>query len=216
MTIRGPNWRRRWGKFGAARKKAQANERPAPKLFKRLDERLFDNRNERKARGKRNKGKPRSEGLILTAIENRRNFAEIQRLISASVLPLTRVADAETIFRNDPAIVAFVGVRDRAVKLYAALCNVEWIDPNGREPAISVSWRAAGRIVAELRSNGEDYIDFYCSGGEGVVSLDVALLMAGVGKIAVGAVNEFTAHEKMLIETKLAERRDAERWKNKE
>ena len=197
MTIRGPNWRRRWGKFGAARKKAQANERPAPKLFKRLDERLLDNRNERKARGKRNKGKPRSEGLILTAIENRRNFAEIQRLISASVLPLTRVADAETIFRNDPAIVAFVGVRDRAVKLYAALCNVEWIDPNGREPAISVSWRAAGRIVAEL-------------------SLDVALLMAGVGKIAVGAVNEFTAHEKMLIETKLAERRDAERWKNKE
>jgi hypothetical protein len=45
--------------------------------------------------------------------------------------------------------------------LYAALCNntffygdKEW----------SCSWRYAGGIIADLRSKGEDYMDWYCSG----------------------------------------------------
>lgn len=36
--------------------------------------------------------------------------------------------------------------------------------------AYSYSWRAAGGEVADLRGKGEDYLDFYCSGGEGHVA----------------------------------------------
>ena len=54
-----------------------------------------------------------------------------------------------------------------ATLLYAALCNTEW-----RHAATgarwSCSWRSAGGIVATLRAEG-DYLDWYCSMGEGLV-----------------------------------------------
>jgi hypothetical protein len=33
-----------------------------------------------------------------------------------------------------------------------------------------MSWRAAGAVVADLVGRGECYLDYYCSGNEGVVS----------------------------------------------
>jgi hypothetical protein len=37
----------------------------------------------------------------------------------------------------------------------------------------SVSWRRAGGLVAELRDDGEDYMDYYCSGMGGLATYDV-------------------------------------------
>lgn len=58
-----------------------------------------------------------------------------------------------------------------ATLLYAALCNTEW-----RHAATgarwSCSWRSAGGIVATLRAEG-DYMDWYCSMGEGLVDEQV-------------------------------------------
>jgi hypothetical protein len=34
----------------------------------------------------------------------------------------------------------------------------------GDEDLWSASWRGAGGIVADLRNQGEDYMDYYCSG----------------------------------------------------
>jgi hypothetical protein len=64
-----------------------------------------------------------------------------------------------------------------AVDLYRALCNVDWYK-NGI--SWSCSWRSAGGIVAELRDVGEDYMDFYCSGGEGQVSEKIRALLCNL------------------------------------
>lgn len=57
------------------------------------------------------------------------------------------------------------------VLLYGALCNTTW-----RHVATgtdwSCSWRASGDVVATLRGEG-DYLDWYCSDGEGLVDEQV-------------------------------------------
>ena len=67
--------------------------------------------------------------------------------------------------------------RRYAQNLYAAWCNMQWC-PRDLIPAIrqsdddlwTASWRAAGGIVADLRNQGEDYMDYYCSGMRGGLS----------------------------------------------
>ena len=66
-----------------------------------------------------------------------------------------------------------------AQNLYAAMCNMQWqpqeIWPILKNELWSCSWRAAGRIVADIRNSlnitddggniiYEDYIHWYCSG----------------------------------------------------
>jgi hypothetical protein len=38
-----------------------------------------------------------------------------------------------------------------------------------------------GGIVADLRDLNEDYIDFYCSGDEGIVADDIAVELGALG-----------------------------------
>lgn len=63
--------------------------------------------------------------------------------------------------------------------LYAALCNTEWRQGATGEPW-SCSWRAAGGLVAHLRGEGS-YLDWYCSGAEGLVDEGVLAAIEGVG-----------------------------------
>ena len=83
--------------------------------------------------------------------------------------------------RNSPEIMAKIRSGDRAYaqNLYAAWCNMQWCkrDPENVWPILKeeywhASWRGAGGIVADLRNDGEDYIDYYCSGMRGGLSLD--------------------------------------------
>ena len=62
--------------------------------------------------------------------------------------------------------------------LYAALCNTTWIRQTER---FACSWRYAGGIVADLRERGEEYIDFYCAGGEGVIADVVRIELERLG-----------------------------------
>lgn len=63
-----------------------------------------------------------------------------------------------------------------ALELYRAMCNVVWRYGDRPGEEWMCSWRMAGEIVADLRaahSSGairEDYLDWYCSGGEGAVT----------------------------------------------
>jgi hypothetical protein len=72
--------------------------------------------------------------------------------------------------RNSPEIMAKIRAEDRryAQNLYAAWCNMQWCKrdtwPILAENYWSASWRSAGGIVADLRNDGEDYMDYYCSG----------------------------------------------------
>ena len=59
-----------------------------------------------------------------------------------------------------------------ANKVYANLCNLVWYDYINDE-VISQSWRGAGGFVADIRNLGEDYMDFYCSGNEGIVDKEI-------------------------------------------
>lgn len=59
-----------------------------------------------------------------------------------------------------------------AQAFYAALCNTEWKKLN-TDYTYMCSWRYAGGLVASMRCKGEDYLDFYCSGGEKKVRKDV-------------------------------------------
>ena len=40
------------------------------------------------------------------------------------------------------------------------------------EKLYSTTWRGAGGLVAEMRGQGEDYLDYYCDGGEGDFSTE--------------------------------------------
>jgi len=66
-----------------------------------------------------------------------------------------------------------------AKRLYGALCNQDWYHPEFGEQ--SLSWRAAGRIVALIRNRGEDYMDFYGSGNEGTSDDKVREYMEKIG-----------------------------------
>ena len=41
------------------------------------------------------------------------------------------------------------------------------------DDTFSCSWRYAGGLIAQIRSKGENYLDFYCSGNEGKVSEEI-------------------------------------------
>jgi len=62
-----------------------------------------------------------------------------------------------------------------ANKIYANLCNLVWYDYISDE-CIHFSWRGSGGFVASVRNLGEGYMDFYCSGNEGVVDEEIKKL----------------------------------------
>ncbi len=66
-----------------------------------------------------------------------------------------------------------------ATLLYGALCNTVWRHKATGTPW-HCSWRHAGGIVAALRSQG-DYLDWYCSSGEGLVDAQVLAEIAALG-----------------------------------
>jgi|SRR5688500_14135121 len=81
---------------------------------------------------------------------------------------------------------------ETAVGVYASLCNVIWVptdhpaqtygEVNVRDyTALTTTWRYAGGLVADLREKGEDYMHFYCSGGEGQPTPEVIEAMASIG-----------------------------------
>ena len=70
-----------------------------------------------------------------------------------------------------------------ANKVYNALCNIEWQHVETKE-IFHCSWRYAGGIVSQNRRFGEDYMDFYASGGEGTLDTEVVADFAKLGWIA--------------------------------
>jgi hypothetical protein len=89
------------------------------------------------------------------------------------------LAAFEEALQTHPDAQAFLADHAAAVRLYRALCNRAWAGPDGR--ILTVSWRTAGCIVAQARRKGEDYLDFYLSGGEGEVAADVQFLLGTLG-----------------------------------
>jgi hypothetical protein len=75
--------------------------------------------------------------------------------------------------------------REFAVELYGALCNASWRHDDGMEWP-GGTWRYVADVVAHLRGRGEDYLDFYCSGGEGEITHCVAAAMDTLGWRGVG------------------------------
>ena len=86
--------------------------------------------------------------------------------------------DLETDLMSSARIAELVQDRRFAEDLYRAFCETRWFR-NGKE--WGCTWRGAGGIVADLRDRGEEYIDFYCSGGEGTVTTEVAAELAKLG-----------------------------------
>ncbi|MGH2833222.1 MAG: hypothetical protein ACRDK2_10655 [Solirubrobacteraceae bacterium] len=68
-----------------------------------------------------------------------------------------------------------------ARELYAALCNMRWRRSDSDAEPVSMSWRYAGGVIAHLACKGECYLDYYCSGNEGVVSEQVRGALGGIG-----------------------------------
>jgi len=51
-----------------------------------------------------------------------------------------------------------------AQNMYAALCNIEWQNIEETQLIYGCSWRYAGGLIAGIRDQGEDYMEYYCSG----------------------------------------------------
>ena len=101
---------------------------------------------------------------------------------------------------QDPDILHRVKHPAYAHKLYAALCNTAW-QPDDvmdilKENIWRTSWRSAGGIVADLRGNNEDYLDWYCSGYEGYVHSDIRQDLKRLGWFCIEEddVEEFGGH----------------------
>jgi hypothetical protein len=85
------------------------------------------------------------------------------------------------IYRDDEVLNKIRTRDDYAQNLYASWCNMQWC-PKELWPTLrqdpdkdlwSASWRGAGRIVADIRNCGEDYMDYYCSGMGGFATYDL-------------------------------------------
>jgi hypothetical protein len=106
----------------------------------------------------------------------------------------------EDIRRNENIMSKVRDGKQYAQNLYAALCNIRWqpieVFPILNDEYWTCSWRAAGGIVASLRSVDEDYMDWYCSGsggfsidddmpsgyvGEGIVTDEIESDMKSIG-----------------------------------
>lgn len=87
-------------------------------------------------------------------------------------------------------------VRDDAfmTDLYSALCNTEWfhVQDTSRSHPWACSWRHAGGVVSDIRNRvaglNEDYMDYYCSGNEGIVAPRVASALSDLGWMYVPVV----------------------------
>jgi hypothetical protein len=67
------------------------------------------------------------------------------------------------------------------VELWSALANVRWYhqdDPSHEDQGYS--FRGAGALIASMLCHG-DYMDWYCSGSDGVVSEYISKAMANRG-----------------------------------
>lgn len=90
---------------------------------------------------------------------------------------------------QDRIVIDYLRDRALAVEFYGALCNVDWFlkrPPVTEDELImrklrgerdeywSCSWRTAGGYISDIRNmnhgTNEMYMDYYCSGNEGVVS----------------------------------------------
>jgi hypothetical protein len=88
----------------------------------------------------------------------------------------------------DAIVIQYLKDKEIAYQFYAALCNMRWKKINALTPEEQIidklkgvsrdiwscTWRHSGAIIAEIRNANynttEDYMDFYCSGSEGVVT----------------------------------------------
>lgn len=70
-----------------------------------------------------------------------------------------------------------------AHELYGALCNMRWRHRDAGTMPVSMSWRYAGGVLAHLACKGGDYLDYYCSGNEGVVSARIRDALGALGWI---------------------------------
>jgi len=104
-------------------------------------------------------------------------------------LPPVSIASFEAALHDSPEIVRRVQDDTFAQRLYAAMCNTDLYYQNDLTP-VGCTWRTAGAIVADLRFQKEDYLDFYCSGNEGVVHPEIAEALALIGWRAVPITND--------------------------
>lgn len=98
------------------------------------------------------------------------------------------IYDLEHEMEKDLDVIEYLAIDDIAQEFYAALCNMRWkkISNLPEDELIinkimgldycswSCTWRSASHIIAYIRNvhynKSEDYMDFYCSGNEGIVS----------------------------------------------
>lgn len=73
-----------------------------------------------------------------------------------------------------------------ARKLYSALCNTEWykleIENILKGDYWCCSWRYAGGIIADIQNTGS-YMDWYCSGNEGYIDIEITSDLKKIGWI---------------------------------
>lgn len=73
--------------------------------------------------------------------------------------------------------------KDYCKRFYAAMCNTD-LFKIGEKGEYGYSWRSAGGLVADILGEG-DYLDWYCSGGEGHVDEEIADDLNAIGWVAI-------------------------------
>ena len=106
--------------------------------------------------------------MSLETYDQYRMYWELAKVKDA--IPTTDLPDLEYELRTSDYIHdKCLASEQYCMDLYAALCNNDFIK-DGKE--CGYTWRTAGGIIANILETG-DYINWYLSGGEGIVTDEV-------------------------------------------
>ena len=112
------------------------------------------------------------------------NYVQMELLMKLQPLTTeTLQREEEFLEKMSDKFKCLIEDREIAIELASSLCNILWSSSRFKDDshAVSFTFRVSCAIIARLRDQSEDYLDYYFEVKEGVVSDRIKSLMLEIG-----------------------------------